>query len=57
MKNKKLYPIEYKGKTYTKKQCDPTFQGYYSCLEALRDDKCVYIANGEWIYPDGEFTT
>ncbi len=49
----KLYPIHFNGKEYFRKDCHPTFVAFYTCIEALRCDFSVYIADGVAIQPDG----
>jgi hypothetical protein len=56
MKKEKLYPITFNGKVMTKRQCDSTFTGYYTCKEALAGDGSVYVANGMRVFPDGNWT-
>jgi len=48
-----LYPIEYEGKLYYEKDCDPVFVGYYQTRFGLNALGGVYLCNDDWVYPDG----
>nr|DAI89602.1 MAG TPA: hypothetical protein [Caudoviricetes sp.] len=50
-----MYPIMYKGKEWYEEDCDDVFLSFYSCPQALGWDQSVYVAEGERIYPDGEW--
>jgi hypothetical protein len=49
---KKLYPIEFKGKLYYKKDCNNLFQTYYTDPAALTDDGSVYVGDGIYVFPN-----
>jgi len=48
-----LFPLEYNGKLYERKDCSKTFLNYYHTSIALNDNNGVYAIEGLWIYPDG----
>lgn len=49
-----LYPIRYKDKEYYEDDCDEVFTAFYNSPFALNNDCGVYVAEGLWVYPDGE---
>jgi len=51
-----LYPIKYRRKLYYKKDCDPIFQSFYTCKEALNEENGAYMTDGIWVYPDGKMS-
>lgn len=48
-----LYPINYNGRLYYKKDCDDLFVRFYTKKEALRIDGSIRVSKGLWLYPDG----
>lgn len=48
-----LFPVNFDGKDYYKKDCDDMFLSFYDCREALNDLGGVYMFEGTWVYPDG----
>jgi len=55
MTKEKLYPINYNGKVYRKKDCNSIFASFYTTQHALRFDGSVYVSDGMSITPDGEW--
>lgn len=53
--NKKLYPIEFKGKTYYEKDCDELFSFIYNQKGVLNEKNGVCIVENFYVYPDGSF--
>jgi len=53
MRNRKLYPIHYKGKYYLEEECDDLFTAFYHTRDALNGANGVYVSEGTWVYPDG----
>lgn len=51
--NEKLFPVIYKGKEYQEEDCNSDFLCFYHTRSALNSLGGVYLAGGEWIYPDG----
>lgn len=54
--NKKLYPIEFRGKIYLEKDCSDIFKSFYTGFYSLRYDKSVYVGDGMSVYPDGSWS-
>lgn len=50
-----MYPIMYKGREWYEEDCDDVFLCFYTCKQSLGWDKSVYVAEGERIFPDGEW--
>jgi hypothetical protein len=51
--NTKMYPVEYNGKLYEKKDCDKIFTLCYESVFQLSAEGCVYFTEGLYIAPDG----
>ncbi len=49
-----LYPITYKDQLYYEDDVDDLFACYYTSKESLNDDCSVYVADGIYVFPDGE---
>lgn len=57
MKNKeKIYPIFYKGRSWKEDEVNDIFSCFYHCEESLNSEMSVYVADGMWISPDGEWS-
>jgi len=55
MEERDLYPFEYKGKIYNSEvEVDDVFASFYTCRETLTPIG-VYVADGMWVDPDGEW--
>lgn len=52
--NNGIFPINYKGKLWTEKDCDDVFLAFYEGKHSLNCDCAVYIMDGDWIFPDGK---
>ena len=48
-----LYPIEWNGKIWDEKDCDPVFVSFYNSPYALAYDGAVRIDSSMVVYPDG----
>ncbi len=53
-KNKKKYPVTYKGREYKKKDCADLFRIFYHEPSTLEADGSVYMLGGDYVYPDGK---
>jgi len=49
----KLYPVLYEGKWLKEDDCDSVFAAFYHSKLSLNDAGGVYLAEGDWVYPDG----
>ena len=52
-KEQKLFPIDFNGEKYYKKDCSDLFLMLYTCKEALCYGCKVYLSDGLYVYPDG----
>ncbi|GGE27203.1 hypothetical protein [Psychroflexus planctonicus] len=52
-----LFPLTYKSKSYYEKDCDDVFLTFYFSPMALNHKNGVYMAEGLWVYPDGEMAS
>lgn len=48
-----LFPLNYKGKLWKEKDCHELFLAFYNDRQNLTSECAVYIANGDWVFPDG----
>lgn len=51
----KIWPVYYDGKYWYEKDCGELFKALYHERIMLRDDGCVYVGDGSWVYPDDTF--
>ena len=56
-KKENLFPVYFKGKAYSKKDCDSVFLSFYHDEDALNGSGGVYMAEGMLVYPDGSMTS
>jgi hypothetical protein len=51
--NKSLFPVLYEGKEYYEDDCDIMFLSFYHDRVSLTPSGGVYMAEGDFVYPDG----
>lgn len=51
---KKLYPINWKGKYYLEKDCGDVFNSVYTHPMVLREDCSIYLGDGLSVFPNDE---
>lgn len=49
-----MWPIFYDNKFWNKWDCSNMFTNYYSCKEAIFNDKSVYVFEDMRVFPDGK---
>jgi len=52
---KTMWPVYYNDKYWNKWECGSVFQCLYNDRLQLRDDGCVYVGDGSWVFPDDTF--
>lgn len=53
IKENNMFPINYNGKLWHKKDCDDVFLAFYNNSYSLTTDCSVYMMAGDYVYPDG----
>jgi hypothetical protein len=54
-KEKKLFPVFYNDKYWSKFECGSVFKALYHNRIMLRNDGAVYVGDGSWVFPDDTF--
>lgn len=50
-----MWPVYYNDRYWNKWECGSVFQALYHDRFLLREDGCVYVGDGSWVYPDDTF--
>lgn len=50
------FPVHFNGKDYYEEDCSDLFLSFYNDIDALNELGGVYIAEGNWVYPDGSIS-
>ncbi len=55
IENVKMWPVYYDNKWWNECDCGSIFISLYHERYLLREDGCVYIGDGSWVFPDDTF--